>query len=481
LNSKLHHYRPVVRRATGCFHSSPRRWLANLTSSPGIRSIASSLFPVLFEKTGANLKESPQMNYRTPVTTLIVAIAVLGAALMASAQSRPRRVKPAPTPAPSPTPESLLGPAPKAPPTANNNAPLLDVKPSKPVGPAPTSTSASASTDTTHAYQLFQQKQYAAAAKEAKAIAANDAGNAEAWKLAGFSEFYLKQYDVASEDLQKALDLQRKANQEDSHTVDALAESYTLGEKYDRALPLLVAVTTRAGTTPDSTFLYYRGIAEFKTGKTAEAEKSFNEAIKANPKHTPSLVYLGQIALARKDLDTAISMLNRATTNDPRQAPAWFLLTSAYLRRATSSTDEAKASADYLGAVRTGEALTRLRSDEEALGLYARALIGAQQYARAATALERVAASDNVQGITLYLLGLSYSRANNFPKAIAALERAIVKTPNDTNAYRELGYDYEKSKQYPKAFATYEKALKVAPDDADFKEGLERMRPFAKS
>ena len=115
------------------------------------------------------------------------------------------------------------------------------------------------------------------------------------------------------------------------------------------------------------------------------------------------------------------------------------------------------------------------------MGLYARALIGAQQYARAATALERVAATDNVQGITLYLLGLSYSRANNFPKAIAALERAIVKAPNDTNAYRELGYDYEKSKQYPKAFTTYEKALKVAPDDADFKEGLERMRPFAKS
>ena len=58
-----------------------------------------------------------------------------------------------------------------------------------------------------HAYQLFPAKQYAEAAKEAKAIAANDPGNAEAWKLAGFSEFYLKQYDVASEDLQKALDL----------------------------------------------------------------------------------------------------------------------------------------------------------------------------------------------------------------------------------------------------------------------------------
>ena len=58
---------------------------------------------------------------------------------------------------------------------------------------------------------------------------------------------------------------------------------------------------------------------------------------------------------------------------------------------------------------------------------------------------------------------------------------AVAKTPSDVNSYRELGYDYEKTKQYARAFATYDKALKVAPDDADFKEALERVRPFAKS
>jgi len=396
---------------------------------------------------------------------LFLAIAFLGSS--AQAQSRPRRVT-------NPPPDSLLGPEPKPSP-ANQNAPLLDVKPTRPVGNAP------AATDTTHAYQLFQQKQYAAAAKEAKEIAAGDPGNAEAWKLAGFSEFYLKQYEEASGDLQKALDLQRRANQEDTHTTDALAESYVMAEKFDRALPLLVSATTRKGAAPDARLLYYRGLAEYKTGKADDAEKTFNAAIKANPKDAASLLYLAQIALARKDLDTAISHLNRATLNDPRLASAWLALTSAYLRRANSATDETKANADYLGAVRAGEALTRLRSDEEATGLYARALIGAQQYARAATVLERVAAGDSAAGITLYLLGLSYSRSNNFPKAIAALERAVVKTPADINSYRELGYDYEKTKQYAKAFATYEKALKVAPDDADFKEALERVRPFAKS
>jgi tetratricopeptide (TPR) repeat protein len=398
---------------------------------------------------------------------LMASCALLAIVVSVEGQSRPRRVAP-------PPPDSLLGPEPKSPPSTDRNAPLLDVKPSKPVGNAP------ASTDTTHAFQLFQQKQYAAAAQEAKVIATSDPGNAEAWKLAGFSEFYLKQYGDASEDLQKALDLQRRASQEDPHTVDALAESYVLAEKYDRALPLLIAVIERPGGKPEPSFLYYRGLAELKTGKPADAERSFNAAIKANPKDAASLLYLSQIALGRNDLDTAISTLNRATTNDPRLASGWLFLTSAYLRRAAVTADEVKSNADYLGAVRSGEALTRLRTDEEAMGLYARALIGAKQYARAAAALEKTAASETANGITLYLFGLAHSRANNFPKAIAALERALAKSPTDVNVYRELGYDYEKTKQYPKAFALYQKALEIAPNDVDFKESVERLRPFAK-
>jgi len=36
----------------------------------------------------------------------------------------------------------------------------------------------------------------------------------------------------------------------------------------------------------------------------------------------------------KNDLDGAIASLNRVTVNDPRMAPAWTLLVSAYLRRA---------------------------------------------------------------------------------------------------------------------------------------------------
>jgi tetratricopeptide (TPR) repeat protein len=334
--------------------------------------------------------------------------------------------------------------------------------------------------DTSHAYQLLQQKQFAAAAKEAKEIAAQFPNDSEAWKIAGFAELSLKQYPVAIEDLQRALNLQQVSKRQDSNTEDALAQAYVLSEKFDLALPLLIAATTRPGAAPDPALLYYRGLAEYKTGKPADAERTFSAVVKLNPKDSLSLFYLGQIAVGKNDLDGAIASLNRATVNDPRFAAAWTLLTSAYLRRAALNTDATKAAADYLSAVRAGEGLIKIRTDAEAVTLFGQALIGSEQYARAAAALERATLQPDAKGVTFYLLGIAQSRAKNFPKAIAALQTAAQKSPDDINVYRELGYAYEITKQYAKALAAYQKGLSLAPGDSDFKEAAERVQPFAK-
>jgi tetratricopeptide (TPR) repeat protein len=401
----------------------------------------------------------------------------------ADAQStRPRRV--ARTPQKSSTTstdksasEPLLRPEPTSSPTAkrtSSNDSLLDPQPVKPV------VNTVATADTRHAYLLLEQKQFAAAAKEAKDLAAQNPNDPEAWKIAGFAELNLKQYAEAAKDLEKAFQLQRSSKQEDPNTENALAQAYVMSERYQEALPLLVAATARNEKQPDAVLVYYRGVAEYKTGKVADAEKSFNSVVKLNPKDSSALFYLAQIALAKNDLDGAIASLNRATVNDARMTSAWTLLTSSYLRRAALSTDQTKADADYINAVRSGEALIKLRTDAEAVTLFGQALIGAKQYARAAAALERATASQDASGVTFYLLGVAHSRAANFPKAIAALDTAAKKTPDDVNIYRELGYAYEVTKQYAKALAAYQKGASLAPNDADFKESIERVKPFAK-
>ncbi|MEN3328841.1 MAG: hypothetical protein V7638_3648 [Acidobacteriota bacterium] len=397
---------------------------------------------------------------------------------MQAQTTRPRRTnkQPAQT-TKSPADDPLLRPEPQPSPTARRTSSsdsLLDVQPVRPVA------NTVASADTKHAFLLLDQKQFAAALKEAKELTASYPNDPEAWKIAGFAELNLKQYAEAAKDLEKAAELQRIAKQEDPNTESALGQAYVLSERYQEALPLLTAAGNRNPAQPDSMLIYYRGISEYKTGKIADAEKSFNQVLRLNPKDSLSVFYLAQIALAKNDIDGAIASLNRATVNDPRMTGAWALLTTAYLRRAATSTDQAKADADYISAVRAGEGLIKLRTDAEAVTLFGQALIGSKQYARAAGVLERATVAPDATGVTFYLLGVAQSRAQNFPKAIAALESAAKKTPDDVNVYRELGYAYEVTKQYAKALGAYQKGSSLAPSDADLKESIERVKPFAK-
>jgi tetratricopeptide (TPR) repeat protein len=398
---------------------------------------------------------------------------------LAAQTTRPRRTgkqtQKTTASAEKPAADPLLKPQPVQSPTArktNPNDPLLTVQPVNPVA------NTVAPADTQHAYALLEQKQFAAAAKEAKELAAMHPNDPEAWKIAGFAELNLKQYADAAKDLEKAVNLQRQTKQADPNTESALGQAYVLSEHYQEALPLLVAATN--GPQQDALMTYYRGIAEYKTGKTSDAEKSFSTVVKLNPKDALSLFYLAQISLAKNDLDGAIASLNRATVNDARLVGAWTLLASAYLRRAATSSDPAKADADYLNAVRAGEGLIKIKTDAEAVTLFGQALIGSKQYARAAAALERASTEADATGVTFYLLGVAHSRATNFTKAIAALETASKKSPDDVNVYRELGYAYEVTKQYAKALGAYQRGAAVAPGDTDFKESIERVKPFAK-
>ncbi|HEY0323053.1 MAG TPA: tetratricopeptide repeat protein [Pyrinomonadaceae bacterium] len=410
-------------------------------------------------------------------------VLVLSLFIVASATSyaqsgsvRPRRVNPPPSSSTTTARTNDAGGSN----TSSDDAGTKISSTNRPTSNVNTSGTAGAGGDTARAYSLFQQKQYAAAAREAKQVAASDPNNAEAWKIAGFSEMNLKQYADAAADLKRALDLQRTAGKEDTNTSDALAQALVFTEKFEEALPLLTAATTRKGAQPDAAMLYYRGLSEYQTNKKADAERSFNAAVKANPKDARALYYLGQIAFERNDMDATIAALNRATLNDAQIASAWQLLTIAYLRRAGVATVKARADADYLNAVRAGDNLVRAHSDAASNTLLGQALIGAGQMVRAATVLEKAAADKDAKGGTFYLLGFTYSRAKNYPKAITALERAAQLSPDDANVYRELGYAYEISKQYAKALEAYQKGAQLAPDDDYFKQSVERVQPFAK-
>ena len=404
------------------------------------------------------MKHFPLMK-RLELRLVAGAAALLLCSVVASAQSgatRPRRVTPV--------------------------QPTGDAAASVSATPAGSRTGASAAgtASVAHAFSLLEQKQYDAALAEAKKLAAADPKNSEAWKIAGYAQFYLKRYAEAAADLERALDLRASAGDKDTKTEDALAQAYFFAEKYEQALPLLVAATTRAGARPDANTLYYRAVTEMNLKKTADAERSFGEVLKTDPKNKFALLYIGQLAFGRQDYATAVNMLNRATLADPTFAQGWELLTQAYMYRGRAATAGAAADADFLSAVRAADSLARVRPDARSALLQGQALIFAKQYVRAVTSLERAAASAQAPDETFYLLGYAQVQAQNFPKAITALESAAAKTPDNAEVYRLLGFSYESSKNYAKALVAYERGLQLAPADAYFKESAERVRPFAK-
>ena len=358
---------------------------------------------------------------------------------------------------------------------------VTPVQPTGEAAAAATTTPAASAgaASTAHALSLLEQKRYDAALAEAKQLTAADAKNSEAWKIAGYAEFYLKRYAEAADDLEKALELRSAAGDKDTKTEDALAQAYFFAEKYEQALPLLVAATTRAGARPDANTLYYRAVAEMNLKRVADAERSFGEVLKADPKNKFALLYLGQMAFGRQDYATAVQMLNRATLADPTFAQGWELLAQAYMYRGRAAAGAA-ADADFLSAVRAADSLVRVRPDARSALLQGQALVFAKQYARAVASLERAAASPQAPDETFYMLGYAQVQAQNFPKAITALEQAAAKTPANAEVYRLLGFSYESSKQYAKALAAYERGLQLAPADTYFKESAERVRPFAK-
>lgn len=392
-----------------------------------------------------------------------------GIALAQSGATRPRRV----TPVQPTTTDAAVNTS------AGNNAASTTPTTSTRAVARSSASGAGAEGTTEHAYTLYKQKQYDAALREARQLTASDPKNPDAWKIAGFAERSLKQYPEATADLERALDLQKAAGAPDASTEDALADSYFFSEKYEQALPLFVIATERKDPKPDARTFLYRGLTEMNLKKTADAERSFNDALKLDPKNTGALVYLGQLAFTRSDYTTAVNMLNRATLADPTSPQAWELLTQAYMYRGRGASG-AQADSDFLAAVRASDSLARLRNDARTATLQGQALIFAKQYVRAATALERATAAPQASADIFYLLGFAEVQNKNFPKAIAALEQAASKTPENVDVYRLLGFSYESSKQYAKALAAYEKGQQLAPADTYFKESADRVRPFAK-
>lgn len=99
-----------------------------------------------------------------------------------------------------------------------------------------------------------------------------------------------------------------------------------------------------------TSLLYQQARRHQQTGELGEAVTLYGQVLKARPRHTPTLLYLGQIAWQTGNLDQAVVLLNRALAVDPQYVDAHDVLWQVY-----------KAQADLTAAARVLRRLIEIR------------------------------------------------------------------------------------------------------------------------
>jgi tetratricopeptide (TPR) repeat protein len=228
------------------------------------------------------------------------------------------------------------------------------------------------------------------------------------------------------------------------------------------------------------------------------AQAAFEQVVNATGLESAALYGLGQIALLKRDYDTAIDAFTQALTFDPAASSIHYPLAQAL--RATQRNDEAKAQLAMLGdqpptfrdpqiesleALKVGsrihflQAMKAIRRQDYAAaskafaeGLemepdnvparisYARTLYltgdrnGARQALKAAVALQ----SDNSLG--LFLLGILTEEQGDASKAAGYYRRAIRHTPDHAGAHFFLANQYYRQGSYTSAARHYASSIK---------------------
>jgi serine/threonine-protein kinase len=194
------------------------------------------------------------------------------------------------------------------------------------------------------------------------------------------------------------------------------------------------------------------------TGGAAPAE--------TDPTGAYELAQSAAALLARQDrdgnVDRAITLLERALTQDPKSAIAHANLASAYLRKQIATPDP-----QWLRLAReSGQRAIGLNPDLAA----ARSAMGfvhvqSGEAADAAAELRRAIDLDPLNALPHMGLALNFSAQRQDSEAEAEFRKAIELGPGDWRTHAEYATFFYQRARYDEALAHWEEALKVTPDN----------------
>jgi tetratricopeptide (TPR) repeat protein len=264
----------------------------------------------------------------------------------------------------------------------------------------------------------------------------DEKAQAAGYYYTGFSHYQLKQYDKAIPALSRYISLSEKLQEKlDPTARAALGRAYIFTEKFNEAIPVLIASNSDMKTNANN--YYYIGYAHQRLGRT----------------------------------DQAIAALNQGLVVDPKEVDILSLLGDLYLAQSKQNPQALKQ------AIGVGERLLAVRSDERTWVLLGQSYLLDKQYAKAAPLLDKYARAHADSSSAWINLGIAYSRSSQWKPAVEALEQGSKLAPTNVGVLLELGYVYESDKLPEKALGAYQRAFDASgKTDETARASIERLK-----
>ena len=194
--------------------------------------------------------------------------------------------------------------------------------------------------------------------------------------------------------------------------------------------------------------------ARHAAGQFGEAEDIARTVIALEPRSAQALHLVGEVALRRSDIDTAIDYVSRATAVEPRFAQAHNTLGAA--KKAAGKPDEA------MKCYRTA---IRLKPDfVEALSNLGELLMWQGRIEESTVPLRRALLINPAHILALNNLGTALLSLERHEEALAVLERAVSLRPDFSGALTNLGNVRRAMGRADLAAEAHARALALAPD-----------------
>ncbi len=232
----------------------------------------------------------------------------------------------------------------------------------------------------------------------------------------GFSHFFLREYDQAIKDFDKAIEL-----------------NPSVSNSYDG-----------------------RGITYYYLGQYERALDDYNKSVQLDPSQSGVYNNRGLNYIALGQYKSAIDDCSKAIELDPKDDIAYHNRGYAYYYLGQNDN----AIKDYNKAVELNPNYTKVYNNR---GLVYSDLM---QYDHAIEDYDKAIELNPKFFITYYNRGRAYFFLKQYNRAIQDLDKAIELHPNYPEAYVNRGIAYEALAQYERAIKDYDKAIQLNPKDA---------------